>query len=306
MSDRFAAPDSGPDRVAYACSFHAFRLADGRTVILDLVRSDDTGRRGLRAYVAGDDGSFRALIYEAPSAAWAPFATEDRPALDGVHNVLGRGEGWIAGRVDGAGPDLDHVAFDLTVEPLAPGRGVGKLGLVFAELVVTDYPEVQTRGWVELGGERHAVDAAGSASVHYGSKLCEYAYLISVPRGGDEAPGLLYAAARGDDLRVGGALLGGRAVGYAYGRHGVPEGFVHVAPFQTTPLLLGEGADLELSDLRGLPHELLGLPTISGSAEATYVGNSGMFPGFGAPARFPLGRVIFDARGDTFARAFTR
>jgi hypothetical protein len=41
--------------------------------------------------------------------------------------VLGRGPGWIAGRVDDAGPDLDHVAFDLSIKPISPGFGVGEI-----------------------------------------------------------------------------------------------------------------------------------------------------------------------------------
>lgn len=305
MTQRFVAPDSGPERTAYTCSFHAFRLSDGRMVVIDVVRSDDLDRRGLRAYVADDNGGIRALVHEAPSAAWAPFATDERPALDGTRNVLGRGEGWVAGRVDGGKPDLSSVAFDLSVEPLEPGLGVGKIGLVLVEMSVTDFCRVRTRGWVELDGERFAVDSDGSASVHFGRKLCEYAYLLTVPHAdGAASPRLLYAAARGDDLRFGGALLGDRAVGYAYGSNGLPAGFVHMAPFSASPLVLGEGGRLELSDLRVVRHRLLDRDALTGSAAATYVGGTHVVPGLGAASRVALGRVIFDARGDAFVAAF--
>ena len=52
-----------------------------------------------------------------------------------------------------------------------------------------------------------------------------------------------------------------------------------------------DGGHVELADSRLVPHRLLGLPALTGSALATYVGSAAL----GEPARVPLGRVIVDA-----------
>ena len=94
----FSAPDAGEGKTPYACTFHWFRLDDGRICGLDVIRSDDTGQLGLRVFLVGDDGKIRHLVRAAPAAAWAPFATGEKPdALGGDAEVLGRGPGWIAG-----------------------------------------------------------------------------------------------------------------------------------------------------------------------------------------------------------------
>lgn len=77
----FVAPDSGPHKVPYTCSFHWFHTSDGRLIGLDLVRSDDMGRRALRVFAISSEGDLGSLILEGPSSEWAPFATDARPTL---------------------------------------------------------------------------------------------------------------------------------------------------------------------------------------------------------------------------------
>ena len=40
----FVAPDSGPHKLPYTCSFHWFYTPEGQLIGVDAVRSDDTNR----------------------------------------------------------------------------------------------------------------------------------------------------------------------------------------------------------------------------------------------------------------------
>ena len=114
---QFRGWDTGPHKTPYCCSFHWLRLADGRIVGLDLIRSDDTAQLGLRASLVEADGAIQGLAYTAPTAQWAPFASERRPPLDGPKPALGRGLNWIAGSLHTRGQPLTRVVFDLHVVP---------------------------------------------------------------------------------------------------------------------------------------------------------------------------------------------
>ena len=48
----FVAPDSGPHKLPYTCSFHWFHTPDGQLIGVDVVRSDDMGRRALRVFTS--------------------------------------------------------------------------------------------------------------------------------------------------------------------------------------------------------------------------------------------------------------
>ncbi len=85
----FMAPDSGPHKLPYACSFHWFWMPQGDLIGLDVVRSDDMDRRALRVFAISPGREIASLILEGPSSAWAPFATDAPPALDQGKPVLG-------------------------------------------------------------------------------------------------------------------------------------------------------------------------------------------------------------------------
>jgi hypothetical protein len=109
--------DTGPHQTPYCCSFHWFRIADGRIVGLDLIRSDDTDQLGLRAWLVEADGAIKGLTYTAPTAYWVPFASESLPPLGGPKPALGRGLNWIAGSLHTSGQQLNRVVFELHVVP---------------------------------------------------------------------------------------------------------------------------------------------------------------------------------------------
>src|SRR5689334_10989852 len=118
FTKHFRAPDVGAGKTPYACTFHWFRLDDGRICGLDVIRSDDTGQLGLRVFLVGEDGGIRHLVRVAPTDRWAPLATEAKPdALQTRDDVLGRGPGWIAGhaRVDAPVGGLGDFRFDLQI-----------------------------------------------------------------------------------------------------------------------------------------------------------------------------------------------
>jgi hypothetical protein len=263
---RFAAPDVGPGRTPYACTFHWLPTADGRVVGLDVIRSDDSGRRGLRAFVFERGGAIRALVHEAPAGEWAPFATDHRPALDGDRDVLGRGPGWVAGAVRAPGQSLPRVRFLFEVQPAAPGlRLRPPLGGAL-RLRATDYLDAHTRGFIELDGERLEIDARGPLSVHHGLRLTRYAYAAAVPPGA-EGPRLVSATVGGDALRVGGPLLGSAAVTYTFGAQGLPTRSLRLGrPRRDLPL--GGGRRLVLEEVHAFPHVLLGEPTVTALARA--------------------------------------
>lgn len=272
----FAPPDA---TAAYTCTFHWFRTADGRIVGMDVVRSGDTGRLGLRLFLAGSDGSLRALIHEAPAAEWEPFASEAPPAATGERNALGRGRGWVAARVRGAGPSIREASFQLEVTPLGPGCTAGDFGLDFVDLSATDFPRVRTRGRLVVDGEALEIDAEGPCSIHYGRALPDYGYLATVP-GSEPGPGLLLASTRGDNLRKGQALAGERAFTYAHFLD-LPGDLPHlkfVSLRRLTPgaasyhfPVLGVPAFGKTVTVRrvlaSVPHTLLGRPTTTFLAE---------------------------------------
>ena len=67
----FVAPDSGPHKLPYTCSFHWFHTPDGQLVGVDVVRSDDMGRRALRVFALqpGSD-TVSSLLLEGPTPDW--------------------------------------------------------------------------------------------------------------------------------------------------------------------------------------------------------------------------------------------
>jgi hypothetical protein len=75
----FVAPDSGPQKTPYACSFHWLRRPDESLIGLDVLRSDDLSRWGLRVFTISRLAEIKSLIVEMPSSEWAPFATSPLP-----------------------------------------------------------------------------------------------------------------------------------------------------------------------------------------------------------------------------------
>ncbi|MCO5168228.1 MAG: hypothetical protein M9894_17950 [Planctomycetes bacterium] len=308
----FRAPDAGPLKTPYACSFHWFvarpaAAGEARVVGLDVVRSDDLGRLGLRVFVF-DGRRLRALVHEAPAAAWAPFATAAPPDLDGARDALGRGPGWIAAAVRGAGPDLRRVRLHLRVTPRSAPRPVGDLGTGIAvRLSAVDWLRARTTGWVEVDGERLEVDADGPLSLHVGTSLPDYGYLATLP--GAPGPGLLLASVGRDDLRVGGDLLGERAVTYAHWT-GLPG---HLGGKRTLSVeairggrvaFPGTGREVAVERVVAqVPHTLLGRPTTTFVAEVTLRAPRSMAPWDLRRPREHRVLVIGDARGQAFVDA---
>ncbi|MEK7744604.1 MAG: hypothetical protein AAB578_09490 [Elusimicrobiota bacterium] len=295
---RFTAPDSGEGKTPYACTFHWFLAPDGGLLGLDLIRSDDTGRLALRAYRGRPDGSFQGWIHEAPVEEWEAFGTDAKPELGGKRNVLARGEGWIAGAVHGAPGGLE-ADFDLEILPESPGLGTGRLGLRLVELAATDYPRVRVKGSMTLDGERMEIDSAGIASVHYGDRLPQAAYLATVPS--SSRTRLLAASARGENLRVGERFLGDAAFVYSYGSGKLPPLLFHVGRFGD-PVPLGGGFRVRLTDIQAFRHVLLGVPTVTGTAFAVLEKpDPGLAPGDWLRKKWvPLGPVLFDYRGEDY------
>jgi hypothetical protein len=89
----FAVPASGPHKLPYTCSFHWFRAPNGQLIGVDVVRSDDMGRRVLRVFAiqSGSD-TVSSLLLEGPTSDWEPFATHAPPAMPQGKPVMGRGE----------------------------------------------------------------------------------------------------------------------------------------------------------------------------------------------------------------------
>jgi hypothetical protein len=293
FEEHFRVPDAGADKTPYACTFHWFRLDDDRICGLDVIRSDDTGQLGLRVFLFGADGGIRHLIRVAPAAEWAPFTTDAKPdALQTGDEVLGRGTGWIAGHARADTPDggITDFRFDLQIRPETVGIGTGqKLGLALLFLTIEDFRRVRTTGTVIIDGKPHTVDAEGPCSIHYGSKLPQYAYVATVPRGASAASDLLLASAAGDDVRYLGNLLGGFSVTYAYLEDkSLP--LLHLGEFQR-PVKIGP-YHLELDGVERFEHQLVGKTTVTGTALGALVNGDG--------ERTPLGRVIFDYRGDYY------
>jgi hypothetical protein len=281
----FAPPDAGPARTPYACTFHWLPV-NGGVVGLDVIRSDDGGRLGLRVF-AFERAGIRALVHEAPAADWAPFAY-DRPALDGDRNVLGRGPGWVAGMVRAPGQSLPRVRFSFEVRPAGPGVRLRPLLGQALRLRAIDYLDARTTGFIELDGERLEIDARGPLSVHHGLRLTRYGYVAAVPAG-LQGVRMVSATVGGDTLRLGGALLGEAAVTYAVGAQGLPRRSLHLGR-PGRDLVLGGGRRLVLEDVRAFPHRLLDEPTVTAVARARVEGGSAE----------PFD-VVLDNRGEPFA-----
>lgn len=301
----FSAPDAGKHKTPYACSFHLLRAPDGRLIGLDLIRSDDTGKMALRAYLHGKDGSFQSWVHEAAASEWASFAAQDKPDLSSRRNVLGRGANWIAGAVRDEAQGMD-VSFDLDVYPEGPGLGTGRLGLKLVELNATDYPRVRVKGWVSFNGERISIDSPGSASVHYGDRLPQAAYIATFPDS-LSANRLLLASAMGDNLRFGDRLFGKMAFLYGYGAGKLPPLMFNLGNFSRS-IDLGGGLRLTLMDVKKFPHTLLGMPTVTGVARAVLEKPApGAHPSdWQRKEIISLGSVVFDYRGDDYIKNLPR
>jgi hypothetical protein len=258
--------DSGPHKTPYCCSFHWLRLADGRLVGLDLIRSDDTAQLGLRASLVEADDAIQGLAYTAPTAQWAPFT---------------------------------RVVFELHVVPRSKAYNRAALWqLAFVYLTATVFPTVHTTGWLEIDGLSYDIDSEGPVSVHYGAHLPSYAYGVTVPdRAHPEAPRMLVASVAGDNLRVFGPPLKGLTFTYAYGGGGVPARLYHLGPFTPRRIPVGLLGEIALAEIRPFAHQLLGVETITATALATL-----HLPRRGALA---LGRVMLDYRGSVYTRTLT-
>lgn len=305
LGPKFSAPDAGEHKTPYACTFHWFRAPDGRLIGLDLIRSDDTGKMALRAYLQGQDGSFRGWIHESTSSSWAAFAAQEKPDIKAGRNVLGRGVNWIAGAVRDEARGMD-VSFDLDLRPEGPGLGTGRLGLKFVELNATDYPKMRVKGWVSFNGERIWIDSPGIASVHYGERLPQAAYIATFP-GAFSQNRLLVASALGDNLRFGDTLLRKTAFLYGYGAGNLPPLMFHVGSFDRG-VNLGGGLRLWLKQAQSFHHDLLGMPTATGIARAVLEKPApGLHPKDWLRKEYiDLGPVLFDYRGEDYLKALPR
>ncbi|MCH9684068.1 MAG: hypothetical protein K0V04_21725 [Deltaproteobacteria bacterium] len=292
--------DVGDARTPYRCSFHWFRLPDDRICGLDVIRSDDTGQLSLRAFVVEPDGEIRGLAYAAPCDQWQPFTTTTRPQLDGDTPGLGRGADWVAGQLTTRGQGIDQIRFDLNVSPRSRPHSTDALWeLDFVHLAATDIMRVQTTGWVEIDGRRFEIDSDGTVSLHFGQHLPLYGYMVTVARAAQpEAPRLLLSAVSGGDIRVFGKALKEVTFTYAYGDHGVPSRMYAVGHVQNNrvPLTVPMG-HVQLSNIKPFPHLLLGVPTITASADAI-VHHPPCDP-------VDLGRIVLDYRGAMFTNTLT-
>lgn len=298
IASGFFPPDLPSNYTPYACSYHWFRGPDGRVISLDVIRSDDTGNIGLRVMRERADGGLDGLVKICSKSDWLPMRTDgqlsesESPEQATTHAQLSRSQHAIAGFCSAESGPWRRVRFALDLRVNSPGFGTGQLGLGIGHLVATDYLDVHYRGYIEFDGERLPIDSAGSISLHSGDRLPGYAYLVTVPQLGETAGArLLCAAVHGDALRIGGELLGGHSMTYAYGQHGLPPISFHVGSFGRD-LPLGVNGHVEIRDVRGFPHGFLGEPAVTATAEARYV------PLLGEP--IPLGRVFLDYRGQHF------
>lgn len=296
----FVAPDSGPDKTEYACSFHWFRAPDGKLVGVDVVRSDDMDRRTLRVFTVDAAGEIKSLIVEKPSEEWAPFVTDSPPALDPARSVLARGENWIAGAASASSQPISRAAFQFNLKPLSKGRGTGDFGLRLFHLAAMDFTEIEMSGWFELDGVRTAISSTvGRASIHFGDFLPDYAGVNSAPGRSDATSAILVNVTDADDAkRPVAAVLRKRSFVYGFGTGGVPGFFTTVGQLEKGHIPLGEGGHLELTNVKPFEHTFLGRPTITALAQATYVKD----PLVGKDRTLSLGPVVLDFRGENYAR----
>jgi hypothetical protein len=293
----FLAPDSGPHKLPYTCSFHWFHLPDGKLIGVDVVRSDDMGRRALRVFAMPPGGDIASLLLEGPSSEWAPFATDAPPAMPQDKPVLGRGENWLAASATVSNQSINAVSFLLNFKILIPGKGTGECGLLLAHMNAMDYLRMEISGWISLNGTRIDLDRViGYASMHFGDFLPNYAGVASVPPHNPSGPGILVNVTDSDDIKHGAALLKGKSAVYGYGSTPIPGFFLTVARLEKGTIPLG-GARLDLSDLKSLPHFLLERPTTTAVGNATHVTDGGSIT--------RVGQVILDFRGVEYAPLIT-
>jgi hypothetical protein len=286
----FVAPDSGPHKLPYTCSFHWFHMPDGQLVGVDVVRSDDMGRRALRVF-AHQPGSetVSSLLLEGPSSDWVPFVTDAPPAMSPDRPMIGRGENWLTASASVSGQSIQSVSFVLNFKVLVPGKGTGESGLLLAHMTAMDYLRMEISGWIDLGGKRSDLDRViGYASVHFGDFLPDYAGVASVPPHNPSGEGILVNVTDSDDIKHGAALITGKSIVYGYGCGKIPAFFLTVAQPAQNVIPLG-GARLELSNVRSVPHFLLLRPTTTAIADATHISDDG--------SRISVGAVILDFRG---------
>ena len=294
----FMAPDSGPHKLPYTCSFHWFWTSEGELIGLDLVRSDDMDRRALRVFAISPQREIASLILEGPSSDWALFATDAPPALDQSKPVLGRGKNWVSGSASVSGQSINTVAFEFTLAVQVAGKGTGEAGLVLAHLTAMDYLRVEISGWMKIDGRQIALNRnVGYTSVHLGDFLPNYAAVASVPPEKPGVPGILVNVSDSDDLKHGAALIGDKSVVYGFGSGGIPGFFTTIGRLGKGMVPLGHDSRLELSSIRSFPHVLLDRPTTTATAEATYVAGG---------TSIPVGQVILDFRGEEYAPLLAR
>ena len=287
----FLAPDSGPHKLPYTCSFHWFYLPDGRLIGVDVVRSDDMDRRALRVFTYAN-GNLASMILEGPSSDWEPFATGTPPALPQGKPLLGRGENWLTASATDAGQPIRAASFLLNFKVLVPGKGTGECGLLLAHMNAMDYLRMEISGWIKLNGEQISLDRViGYASMHFGDFLPNYAGVASVPPSRPTGNGILVNVTDSDDIKHGAAIIGDKSVVYGYGSGSVPALFLTVDKLQKGAIPLG-GARLELSDVEAFPHYLLDRPTTTAVAKARYMANDG--------STIDVGQVILDFRGSEY------
>jgi len=286
----FLAPDSGPHKLPYTCSFHWFHLPDGRLVGVDVVRSDDMGRRALRVFLQNPGGDISSLLLEGPSAEWAPFATDAPPQMPQKQPVLGRGENWLAASATVSNQSINSVSFLLNFKVQVPGKGTGEVGLVLAHMTAMDYLKMEISGWINLDGSRSELDSVvGYASVHFGDFLPDYAGVASVPPHNPAGAGILVNVTDSDDIKRGAEFVEGKSIIYGYGSDPLPAFFVAIGSPEKGVIPLGRNARLELANIKAVPHFLLDRPTTTAVAYAAYVGGDG--------SRIAVGQVILDFRG---------
>lgn len=287
-----AAPDS---TTPYTCTFHWFRLADGRTIGMDVIRSDDTGQYGLRLFVIDHTGAPRGHVRVLPSTSWATQWSGARPAfpeVDARAQFIGRGTNWVAAASTDPGAGIRRVSFSLTMESETPRRGFAALGPTVARMNALDFERVRTRGTLRIDDQVFAIDGVGPVSIHAGEFLPEYAYVALVPNAGDQEISFVAASVAGDNFR-----LGGPGLAYAYSS-GWPTISFAARAIDAIPLAEGIAYDFGrlrviVTDVRRNVHELLGMRTVTASARAVlrdeWTGEERL-----------LGRVVLDFRGNRF------
>lgn len=265
---------------------------------MDVLRSDDLGRWGLRVFRFTRAGELESLIVEMAASEWAPFATDAPPPLNQSKPVLGRGENWIAASAAALGQSIRSASFLCNLHPITPGKGLGQCGLWLVHMTPTDFTRIDMWGWIEINGARIELEpTVARASVHFGDFLPDYAGITTVPGPNPNDPAILVNVANSEDVKHGGFLLRGRSVISGYGAGGVPPFFISTGNLERGIIPLGAQSHLEYQNVRGFEHVLFGRRTITATAEGRYV------PDATGPSNvIPLGQLILDFRGETYAR----